>query len=45
MFNILAMLGHWILGMLLVKLNLEDILDNQERHRVASLLVGDPGSD
>ena len=45
MVNILSMLGHSMLGMLLVKLDLENKLDNLEHHRVASLVVRDPGSD
>ena len=39
------MLGHSMLGMLPVKLNLEDILGNPERHRVAIVLVRDLCSD
>ena len=44
-FNILSMLGHSMLSMLLVKLNLEDKLGNSEHHRVVSFLVRDPGYD
>ena len=43
--NVLSMLGHSMLSMLLVKLNLEDKLGSPECHRIASLLVRDPGSD
>ena len=43
--NILSMLRHSMLGMVLVKLNLEYKLGSPEHHRVASLVDGDPGSD
>ena len=43
--SILSKLGHLMLGILPVKLDLEDKLGNPKCHRVASLLVRDPGSD
>ena len=43
--NNLSMLGYSMLGMLLVKLNLENKLSNPQCHRVAGLLVRDPGSE
>ena len=44
LFNILSMLGHSLLGIVLVKLNLKDKLGDPEHHRVASLLIRNPGS-